>query len=232
MLVAVPSAVKVFNWAATLYKGSITFKAPMVYALCFLGLFVVGGCSGVFLGCLGTGIHFTETYFIVAHFHFVTVGAVLSFLVAKDDRPHVSGISCPHCGGNDFRRLLLHLRSTVHPGLSGCATTHWIVSGRVAGSERIFDGRSQRHGCWIFLHRPLFGLVAAVGKEGNCQPWNAAGLEWQTASPPITQNFPEIPVMDYEAYNYDEIDASLRVLAKCRFSSVGKKARADPNHFP
>jgi cytochrome c oxidase subunit 1 len=77
MLVAVPSAVKVFNWAATLYKGSITFQAPMVYAFCFLGLFVVGGCSGVFLGCLGTDIHLTETYFIVAHFHFVMVGAVL-----------------------------------------------------------------------------------------------------------------------------------------------------------
>jgi len=77
MLVAVPSAIKTFNWSATLVKGSITFNAPMIYAFCFLGLFVVGGCTGIFLGNMGTDIHLTETYFVVAHFHFVMVGAVV-----------------------------------------------------------------------------------------------------------------------------------------------------------
>ena len=77
MLVAVPSAIKVFNWTFTLSKGSITFSAPMIYAFCFLGLFAIGGCTGLFLGSLGMDIHLTETYFIVAHFHFVMVGAVI-----------------------------------------------------------------------------------------------------------------------------------------------------------
>src|ERR1700739_3049853 len=82
MLVAVPSAIKIFNWAATLYKGSITFETPMLYAFGFMGLFTIGGLTGVFLGTSGTDIHLTETYFIVAHFHFVMVGGMLmAFLV-------------------------------------------------------------------------------------------------------------------------------------------------------
>ncbi|HEX6496825.1 MAG TPA: cbb3-type cytochrome c oxidase subunit I, partial [Acidobacteriaceae bacterium] len=82
MLVAVPSAIKIFNWAATLYKGSITFETPMLYAFGFMGLFTIGGLTGVFLGSLGMDIHLTETYFIVAHFHFVMVGGMLMAYLA------------------------------------------------------------------------------------------------------------------------------------------------------
>ena len=106
MLVAVPSAIKIFNWAATLYKGSITFETPMLYAFGFIGLFTIGGLTGVFLGSLGMDIHLTETYFIVAHFHFVMVGGMLMayprrcpLLVAEDDRPHVSGVALEARGG-------------------------------------------------------------------------------------------------------------------------------------
>src|ERR1700759_5112112 len=77
MLVAVPSAIKIFNWAATPYKGSLTFETPMLYAFGFMGLFTIGGLTGVFLGSMGMDIHLTETYFIVAHFHFVMVGGML-----------------------------------------------------------------------------------------------------------------------------------------------------------
>ncbi|HUZ05407.1 MAG TPA: cbb3-type cytochrome c oxidase subunit I, partial [Acidobacteriaceae bacterium] len=82
MLVAVPSAIKIFNWSATLYKGSITFETPMLYAVGFLGLFTIGGLTGVFLGSMGMDIHLTETYFIVAHFHFVMVGGMLMAFLA------------------------------------------------------------------------------------------------------------------------------------------------------
>ena len=82
MLVAVPSAIKIFNWAFTLQKGSITFETPMLYAFGFLGLFTIGGMTGVFLGALGMDIHLTETYFIVAHFHFVMVGGMLMAFLA------------------------------------------------------------------------------------------------------------------------------------------------------
>ena len=82
MLVAVPSAIKIFNWTFTLYKGSITFETPMLYAFGFMGLFTIGGLTGVFLGATGTDIHLTETYFIVAHFHFVMVGGMLMAFLA------------------------------------------------------------------------------------------------------------------------------------------------------
>jgi cytochrome c oxidase subunit 1 len=82
MLVAVPSAIKIFNWAFTLQKGSITFETPMLYAFGFMGLFTIGGLTGVFLGSLGMDIHLTETYFIVAHFHFVMVGGMLMAFLA------------------------------------------------------------------------------------------------------------------------------------------------------
>src|SRR6202034_4383167 len=82
MLVAVPSAIKIFNWSMTLYKGSITFETPMLYAFGFIGLFTIGGLTGIFLATLGMDIHLTETYFIVAHFHFVMVGGMVSAYMA------------------------------------------------------------------------------------------------------------------------------------------------------
>ena len=82
MMVAVPSAIKVFNWSATMYKGSISFDTPMLYALGFIGLFTMGGLTGVFLASLGMDIHLTETYFIVAHFHYVMVGGMVSAYMA------------------------------------------------------------------------------------------------------------------------------------------------------
>src|SRR5581483_7343409 len=73
-LVAIPSAIKVFNWTATLYKGSISFDTPMLYALGFIGLFTIGGLTGLYLAALGVDVHVTDTYFIVAHFHYIMVG--------------------------------------------------------------------------------------------------------------------------------------------------------------
>src|SRR5262249_55340455 len=80
-LVAIPSAIKTFNWSATLYKGSIRWNTPMLYAFAFLGLFTIGGLTGLFLAALGLDVHLTETYFVVAHFHYVMVGGmVLAYL--------------------------------------------------------------------------------------------------------------------------------------------------------
>src|SRR5450759_150651 len=81
-LVAIPSAIKVFNWTATLYKGSISYQAPMLYALGFIGLFTVGGLTGLFLASLATDVHLNGTYFIVAHFHYIMVGGTMMAYMA------------------------------------------------------------------------------------------------------------------------------------------------------
>jgi cytochrome c oxidase subunit 1 len=219
MLVAVPSAIKVFNWTATLAKGSISFDAPMIYAYCFLGLFVIGGCTGVFLGTLGTDIHLTETYFIVAHFHFVMVGSV------------VMG----YLGGLHFWWPKMTGRMYPEPPAKVTAILIFVGFFFTFGPQFILGylGMPRRYAAYppewqvlnvmstagatvmalgYFLTAMYFLWSLKYGKIASDNPWRAAGLEWQTSSPPITENFAVIPIVDHEAYNYAEIDAGLASL--------------------
>jgi cytochrome c oxidase subunit 1 len=101
--VAIPSAIKVFNWTATLYKASISYDTPMLYGLGFIGLFTIGGMTGMFLASLGTDVHLSDTYFIVAHFHYIMVGGTLLAYLGglhyggRNQRTHVSGRLGPLC---------------------------------------------------------------------------------------------------------------------------------------
>ena len=123
-LVAIPSAIKVFNWTATLYKGSISFETPMLYALGFIGLFTIGGLTGLFLATLGVDVHVTDTYFVVAHFHYIMVGgAVMGYLGGMHFWwPKMTGRMYPEVlgasrGGHHLPRLQPDLLPAVRPRL-------------------------------------------------------------------------------------------------------------------
>jgi len=220
MLVAVPSAIKVFNWSATLAKGSITFEAPMIYAFCFLGLFTIGGLTGVFLGTLGTDIQLTETYFIVAHFHFVMVGSVIMGYLAGLHFwwPKITGRMYAEAPAKVAAIMIfIGFFFTFVPqfilGYLGMPRRYaayppeWQVLNvlSTAGATVMAAG--------YFLTAIYLLWSLRFGAKASSNPWNAAGLEWQTTSPPITQNFLKTPVVDHEAYNYEEIDAKLHTVA-------------------
>ncbi len=214
MLVAVPSAIKIFNWAFTLYKGSITFETPMLYAFGFMGLFTIGGMTGVFLGASGTDIHLTETYFIVAHFHFVMVGGMLMAFLSgvhfwwpKMTGPHVSGKDLAAGRSGDVHRLQPDLLPAVHSGHARHAAALCVLPAGVPGPERA----SRRAGATILgvgYLLPVLYLTWSLkyGQIAGNNPWQATGLEWQIQSPPLTENFAEIPIMDHEAYDYEWLE--------------------------
>ena len=176
MLVAVPSAIKIFNWAFTLYKGSITFETPMLYAFGFMGLFTIGGMTGVFLGATGTDIHLTETYFIVAHFHFVMVGGMLMAFLSGihfwwpkwTGRMYPEKISQLAARGH-LHRLQLHVLPAVHPGHAGHAAPLRRLSAGVPGAERLLHRGREHSGRGLPAADSVPHLVAEVRRHRRQQ---------------------------------------------------------------
>lgn len=210
MLVAIPSGVKVFNWTATLYKGSIALTTPMLYALSFLILFTIGGLTGLFCGTLNTDIHLHDTYFIVAHFHYVMMGGtVMAF---------VGGILYwwPKMTGKLYDEGLAKISwGFVFVGFN---TTFLIqfVMGSKGMPRRYYDYLPQFEvyhkvstvGSWLLLIG--FSILAVVlvkslrsGAKAPPNPWGSAGYEWQgTESIPVMQNFREPPTITRGPYDY------------------------------
>jgi cytochrome c oxidase subunit I len=209
-LVAVPSAVKVFNWTATMYKGSISFSTPMLYAFGFIGLFTIGGLTGLFLATLGVDVHLHDTYFVIAHFHYVMVGgAVMGYLGGIHFWwPKISGRMYPE-GWGRLAALIVFLgfNLTFFPqfivGYLGMPRRYW----QYPPEYQVYNVLSTA-GASILAVGYLLPMVYLLwslryGKPAPDNPWQATGLEWKTPSPPPTFNFDETPIVTWEAYEYE-----------------------------
>jgi cytochrome c oxidase subunit 1 len=210
--VAVPSAVKVFNWTATMYKGSITYQTPMLYAFGFIGLFTIGGLTGLFLGCLGVDVHVTDTYFVVAHFHYVMVGGmVVAYLGGMHFWwPKISGRMYPE-GWGKLAALLVFVgfNLTFFPqfilGYMGMPRRYHAYPEEFQILNVLSTAGATILAVGYLLPMVYFLWSMRYGPLAPANPWNAAGLEWQTHSPPPTFNFDEQPIVTHEAYNYHEL---------------------------
>jgi cytochrome c oxidase subunit I len=208
-LVAIPSAIKVFNWTATLYKGSISYQAPMLYALGFIGLFTMGGLTGLFLASLATDVHLNGTYFIVAHFHYIMVGGTVMAYMAGIHFwwPKITGRMYPD-GWARFAALLIFVgfNLTFFPqfmlGYLGMPRRYATYPAEFQVLNVMSSAGASILGIAYLI--PLVYLIWSMryGPIAGPNPWNATGLEWKTDSPPITQNFEQTPVVTEEAYDY------------------------------
>jgi cytochrome c oxidase subunit 1 len=210
MLVAVPSAVKVFNWMATLYRGSIEYSTPMFYALGFIGLFTIGGLTGLMLGTLGIDIHVHDTYFVVAHFHYIMVGgAVMGYL---------GGIHYwwPKMTGRMYSGFWSHLSALlIFIGFNLTFFPQFLLG--YMGMPRRYHEYPDEFQVLNVLSTagasilaigyalPLVYLLWSLkwGEVAGKNPWGAVGLEWEASSPPIVHNFESMPVVDFEPYDYE-----------------------------
>jgi len=210
--VGVPSAIKVFNWTATMYKGSITYQTPMLYAFAFIGLFTIGGLTGLFLASLGIDVHVTDTYFVVAHFHYVMVGGmVVAYLAGMHFWwPKISGRMYPE-GWGKLAALLVFVgfNLTFFPqfilGYMGMPRRYHAYPPEFQVLNVLSTAGATVLAVGYLLPMVYFLWSMRYGPLAPANPWGAAGLEWQTSSPPPTFNFEDQPVVTWEAYNYDEI---------------------------
>ncbi|MEO8431201.1 MAG: cytochrome c oxidase subunit I [Acidobacteriota bacterium] len=208
-LVAIPSAVKVFNWTATMYKGSISWQTPMLYAMGFVGLFTIGGLTGLFLASLGIDVHVHDTYFIIAHFHYIMVGgAIMGYLGGIHYWwPKISGKMYPE-GLAKFAALIVFIgfNLTFFPqfilGYLGMPRRYHAYPPEFQVLNVMSTAGASILGVGYVL--PLAYLIWSMryGKNAVANPWRATGLEWRTPSPPPAENFPVTPVVTWEAYEY------------------------------
>ena len=214
-LVAIPSAIKVFNWTATLHEGSISYQAPMLYALGFIGLFTMGGLTGLFLASLATDVHLNGTYFIVAHFHYIMVGgAVMAYMGGLHFWwPKITGRMYPDLWARLAAAIIfIGFNLTFFPqfmlGYLGMPRRYATYPAEFQVLNVMSSAGASVLAIGYLI--PLIYLIWSMryGPIAPPNPWRARGLEWETPSPPPTQNFERTPVVTEEAYAYGPVGAA------------------------
>ncbi|HKD14922.1 MAG TPA: cbb3-type cytochrome c oxidase subunit I [Candidatus Angelobacter sp.] len=207
--VAIPSAVKVFNWTATMYKGSVKLDTPMLYALGFIGLFTIGGLTGLFLAALGLDVHIHDTYFVIAHFHYVMVGGmVMAYLGGLHFWwPKMTGKLYPEPVAKLAALItFIGFNLTFFPqfilGYMGMPRRYAMYAPEFQVLNVLSSAGASILAVGFILPALYFTWSLKYGEVAGDNPYKATGLEWQTTSPPPTHNFHEIPVVTEEPYNY------------------------------
>jgi cytochrome c oxidase subunit 1 len=209
-MVSIPSAIKVFNWTATLYKGRIYFHTPMLYALGFIGLFTIGGLTGLFLATLAVDMHVHDTYFVIAHFHYIMVGGMVM--------AYLGGIHFwwPKISGRMYNEKLAQFSaSVIFVGFNLTFFPQFILG--YLGMPRRYPYYPEEWQVFNVLSSAGASVLAVgyllpliylpwsffFGRPAPQNPWNASGLEWnEAASPPIRTNFEKVPQVTKPPYDY------------------------------
>jgi cytochrome c oxidase subunit I len=208
-LVAIPSAIKVFNWTATLYRGAISLHTPLLYALGFIGLFTMGGLTGLFLASLGVDFQVHDTYFVIAHFHYIMVGGMVMAYMGGLHYwwPKMTGRMYSETWGKVAAVVIfLGFNLTFFPqyilGYMGMPRRYheYLAEFQVLNVASTAGASILAVGYFL----PLIYLLLSLrsGPPAGPNPWDATGLEWQTSSPPPRLNFPHVPLVDGPPYNY------------------------------
>ena len=210
-LVAIPSGVKILNWTTTLYKGHIRFDAPMLYAIGFIWLFTIGGLTGLFLASIAVDVHVHDTYFVIAHFHYIMVGGmVMGYLGGIHFwYPKMTGRMYPETLARwSALVILVGFNVTFLPqfilGYSGMLRRYHTYPPQFQALNIVSTLGTVLLAFGYLAPLIYLGVSAFRGKPAPANPWGATGLEWTTASPPPTHNFERTPQITEEAYAYED----------------------------
>jgi cytochrome c oxidase subunit 1 len=210
--VAIPSAIKVFNWTATLYKGSISYATPMLYAFGFIGLFTIGGLTGLMVASLGFDVHVHDTYFVIAHFHYIMVGGTIMAYLAGLHYfwPKMTGRMYPE-GWAKLSAMIIFIgfNLTFFPqfilGYIGMPRRYHVYPEEFQVLNVLSTAGASVLAVGYLMPMIYFIWSLRYGKVASANPWGATGLEWRTPSPPPKHNFEELPVVTAEAYDYSTV---------------------------